>query len=282
MIQDIDAIYHNEYRQAVPQPEDYIMYVQKRTVLMKKNSEEIQYLTRRQVENSTDAADFIYLFSLDMAGGRRQFFLGNADTLDPLLLEEYQYESHNIFRTKKPKTLAFAGITAVQLGNWYDATRFCGHCATALIHHSHERMMLCPACHAMHYPKISPAVIVAVTKEDKLLMTKYADRDYKKYALIAGFTEIGETIEETVSREVYEEVGLHVKNIRYYKSQPWSFSDTLLMGFFCEAEGDEPIRMDEKELSVAEWIPRAEIEAEFDDISLTNEMMVLFKENEEF
>ena len=69
-------------------------------------------------------------------------------------------------------------------------------------------------------------------------MSKYADRDYKKYALLAGFTEIGETIEETVKREVMEEVGLKVKNIRFYKSQPWSFTDTLSMGFFADLDGD--------------------------------------------
>ncbi len=71
-----------------------------------------------------------------------------------------------------------------------------------------------------------PGSIIGVTDGDKILMSKYAGRAYKKYALLAGFTEIGETIEETVQREVMEEVGLKVKNIRYYKSQPWSFSDT--------------------------------------------------------
>ena len=76
-------------------------------------------------------------------------------------------------------------------------------------------------------------------------MSKYAGREYKKYALLAGFTEIGETLEETVSREVMEEVGLKVKNITYYKNQPWAFSDTLLMGFFCELDGSDQVKLDE-------------------------------------
>ena len=80
-------------------------------------------------------------------------------------------------------------------------------------------------------------------------MSKYAGRDYKKYALIAGFAEIGETIEETVQREVMEEVGLKVKNLRYYKSQPWSFSNTLLFGFFAELDGSAEITLDEEELA---------------------------------
>ena len=80
--------------------------------------------------------------------------------------------------------------------------------------------MRCACCGNMVYPKIAPAVIVGVIYDNKILMTKYSDREYKKYALIAGFTEIGETAEETVRREVMEEVGLKVKDIVYYKSQP--------------------------------------------------------------
>ncbi len=97
------------------------------------------------------------------------------------------------------------------------------------------------------------------------------------YALIAGFTEIGETLEETVQREVMEEVGLKVKNIRYYKSQPWSFSSTLLCGFFCDVDGDTDITLDTEELSVGEWFEREDIPLEDDGISLTREMIGVFK-----
>ena len=129
----------------------------------------------------------------------------------------------------------------------------------------------------MVFPKIAPAVIVGVTHGDKILMTKYAGREYKRYALIAGFTEIGETAEETVKREVMEEVGLHVKNLRYYKSQPWAFSDTLLMGFFAEVEGDDSITLDREELALAEWFERENIPASESDISLTSEMIEFFR-----
>ena len=90
-----------------------------------------------------------------------------------------------------------------------------------------ERMMQCPKCGLMEFPKICPAVIIGVIDGDRILMSKYAGREYKKYALLAGFTEIGETLEETVSREVMEEVGLKVKNITYYKNQPWAFSGEI-------------------------------------------------------
>jgi len=95
---------------------------------------------------------------------------------------------------------------------------------------------------------------------------------------VAGFTEIGETLEETVAREVMEETGLKVTNIRYYKSQPWGIVDDLLAGFFCDVSGDDTITMDEGELKVAEWRSRDDIELQPDQYSLTGEMMTMFKE----
>ena len=141
-----------------------------------------------------------------------------------------------------------------------------------------ERMLKCPACQNMVYPRISPAVIVGILNGDKLLMSKYAGRTYRSYALIAGFIEIGESAEQTVQREVMEEVGLKVKNIRYYKSQPWGFTDSLLFGYFCELDGDDTIRLDTNELSQAGWYTREEITLEDDYLSLTREMILQFKE----
>ena len=140
--------------------------------------------------------------------------------------------------------------------------------------------MLCPSCGQMEYPKICPAVIVAVLDGERILLTKYAGRSYTRYALIAGFAEIGETIEQTVHREVMEEVGLRVKNLRFYKSQPWSFSDTLLMGFYCDLDGEDRITLDQDELAVAEWFNRGQIPAPELDISLTSEMMMRFQNGE--
>ena len=87
-------------------------------------------------------------------------------------------------------------------------------------------------------------------------------------------------MEETVKREVMEEVGLKVKNIRYYKSQPWSFSDTLLMGFYCDLDGEDSITLDEEELALAEWFEREDIPVEPSRDSLTNEMIMKFKNGE--
>ena len=137
--------------------------------------------------------------------------------------------------------------------------------------------MVCPVCGNRSYPRIMPAVIVGVTDGERILMTRYRGREYNGHALIAGFCEIGETGEDTVRREVFEETGVRVKNITYYKSQPWGTANDLLMGFYCELDGDPGITMDPNELKYAAWVKREKIELQPDDCSLTNEMMMMFK-----
>ena len=179
---------------------------------------------------------------------------------------------------------AFPILLLLDLLLYFLTFRRCPSCGRAFWHSGQWaarpfvwRWMRCPDCGMMEFPKICPAVIIAVTHGDKILMSKYAGREYKKYALLAGFNETGESIEETVRREVMEEVGLKVKNLRYYKSQPWSFTDTLLMGFFCELDGEDGITLDTDELAMAEWFERDKMPVEAEDLSLTNEMMMAFK-----
>ena len=221
--------------------------------------------------------DLTYLFSIS---GEHFFLLKEGMEAAP---EGYGWEAPSIFRKARPGYLAFAGVTGEQLDDWYRSNRFCGRCGKPMAPDYRERMMRCRHCGNMVYPKICPGVIVAVTDKDRLLLTKYAPQEGRtsKFALVAGFTEIGETLEETVQREVMEEVGLKVRNIRYYKSQPWSFTSTLLCGFFCEVDGDTRITLDTSELSVGEWFERGEIPLEDDGISLTREMIGVFKAGKE-
>ena len=200
-----------------------------------------------------------------------------SGSTDEACLTIAQLQPLSVLRSGDPRHLAFASITGHQLYLWYQSRRFCGKCGKPMSHSDKERMMYCKHCGQIEYPVLCPAVIVAVTDGDRLLLTKYEGRDYKRYALIAGFAEIGESIEDTVRREVMEEVGLKVKNIRYYKSQPWSFSGTLLFGFFCDLDGDDAITLDTEELSVACWFSRDEIPDDGENVSLTREMMRIFK-----
>ena len=222
------------------------------------------------------AGDLVYLFSI----GDETFFLYQGDALnDAALPPSYGYASLRSLRRRgiNPKHHVFAAFTAFHLYTWYSGARYCGRCSGETVNATDERARVCPSCELRIYPRINPAVIVAVTNGDKLLMTRYANRPIKVHALIAGFNEIGETLEQTVEREVMEETGLKVKNIRYYKSQPWGIAGDILAGYFCELDGDDTIHKDDKELKEAAWFKRDEIEGQGDDFSLTNEMMMVFK-----
>ena len=218
-----------------------------------------------------ETEELIYLFSVD----RRAFFL----TLTQIDLPGYSYMSLRDIRAiaLEPQEYVFAAFTAVHLGEWYRRKRYCGACGAPLGPDSRERAMRCSSCGEVFYPRINPAVIVGVTDGDRLLITRYL-RGYGHNALVAGFAEIGETLEETVAREVMEETGLRVKNIRYYKSQPWGIASDLLTGFFCDVDGDTHVKLDGQELKSAVWTPREEITWQPPEYSLTADMMKAFRE----
>ncbi len=213
-----------------------------------------------------------YLFTLDA----RDFYLAEHLSKTPVGFE-YMTLKDMRRQLKKPRELMFAAYTAWHLALWYRDNRYCGRCGHRTTHSATERAVQCSECGNVIYPRLLPAVIVGVRNGDRLLVTKYANRDLPFYALIAGFVEIGETLEQTVEREVMEEVGLRVKNIRYYKSQPWGSVQDILTGFICDVDGDDRIRMDRSELKEAIWLSREEIVGQADDWSLTHEIMMQFK-----
>lgn len=276
--------FNNQYIPQKPNEESFVLLYNEGKAFIRKENEKISFVTIKESKEILKVKElqWTYLFSID----QMRFYLLSEEQEKILcrkLLERKQCQAENMtfFRTAKPQYMAFAAVTGGQIHRWYRSRTFCGRCGKKMIHDEKERLMRCPECGQMEYPKICPAVIVGVTNHDRIVLTKYAGRAYKKYALIAGFAEIGETIEDTVRREVKEEVGLHVKNVRFYKSQPWSFSDTLLMGFFCELDGSDKIKMDEEELSVAQWCNREDVPVQEEDISLTSEMMCRFRQGRE-
>jgi NAD+ diphosphatase len=218
--------------------------------------------------------EYTYLFSID----EEDFFFTRPEGVECPAGFDYfdmkELRKEYLF----PKEYVFASYTAFHLIEWYDGTTYCGRCGAKNENSETERARVCPICGKTEYPRINPAVIVGVTNGDKLLLTKYRT-GFAHNALVAGFTEIGETVEETVEREVMEETGLHVKNIRYYKSQPWGIASDILLGFYCDVDGDDTISMDEEELKYAEWVSREAIDLQPLEYSLTNEMMKMFKEN---
>ena len=256
--------------------EDYILYMKSNKTLLRKGeggNYEIPRFRDFPMEKQHLMTEAYYLFSIDGTG---YFYVREM-----LQGEENGYEfcPTSAFRKMTPGYQAFAGITATQLHRWKESRRYCGRCGHETEDSKVERALVCPCCGQIEYPKISPAVIVAITDGDRLILSRYRvnNNPYRGYALIAGFVEIGETFEDTVRREVMEEVGLKVKNIRYYKSQPWAFSGSLLMGFFCELDGSDEIILDKSELAEAGWFTKEEINLEDDHLSLTREMIMAFK-----
>ncbi len=136
--------------------------------------------------------------------------------------------------------------------HWNSKNRYCGSCGTAMTNKSDERAKVCPACGNVIYPRISPAVITAVFREDQILLAHNSNFRPDMYSLIAGFVEPGETLEQCVEREIREEVGIEVKNIKYFSSQPWPFPDSLMLAFTAEyAKGE--IVTDNVEITDANW-----------------------------
>lgn len=285
MIQDIfPKKFDNSFRFSSPKKDDRIMCFfgddngSKGELLYSFYDEEkceLEYPSALEMGlDGTGPKDIIYLFSVDDTGYFMPSDIKNTDVPE-------RYRGYGLRELRVLKLTDNSGVfiayCAYHLYKWYESSRFCGVCGSRTHRDTKERALVCPDCSHRVYPRLNPAVIVGVKKNDSLLITRYRT-GFAHNALIAGFTEFGETLEETVSREVMEETGLRVKNIRYYKSQPWGLAMDILAGFFCEAEGDDDIKMDEGELKYASFVRREDIELQPYDLSLTNEMMRIFKE----
>lgn len=264
MIQDIlPHRLRNEYHPGIqPAPDNRVLCFREGKLLLHQG--------QLPTVGSLGQLEYRYLFSVDDAP---YFLTTTAEVPADCTLQDVRQLRRE---QSLPKHEIFAILTGKHLADWYRDSAFCGRCGTRTVHSQTERAMVCPACGKTFYPRIMPAVIVGVKNGDKLLLTRYRT-GFAYNALIAGFTEIGETAEQTVAREVMEEAGIRVKNIRYYASQPWGIANDLLLGYFCELDGDETIRMDTQELKYAQWVRREDIELQPDDFSLTNDMMRRFK-----
>ncbi len=141
---------------------------------------------------------------------------------------------------------------AFQIVNWDKTHQFCGKCGAPTETMENEMAKICPECGFISFTRISPAVITAIIKDGEILMAKHVRTPGNMYGLIAGFLEAGETLKEAVEREIMEEVGLKVKNIKYFGSQPWPFPNSLMVGFTAEYESGE-INVDGNEITDAAW-----------------------------
>lgn len=140
----------------------------------------------------------------------------------------------------------------VQLAEFYRSHKFCGYCGHLMHPSKTEWAMLCTHCRERYYPQIAPCIIVAIRREDSILLAQHVRHRNGVHTVLAGFVEVGETLEQAVAREVMEESGIKIKNLRYITSQPWPFPMSLMTAFMAEYDSGE-IVIDPKELLEANW-----------------------------
>ncbi|MBQ7928038.1 MAG: NAD(+) diphosphatase [Methanobrevibacter sp.] len=200
----------------------------------------------------------------------KKAFVINVETQEEFypLQEVYEF-NHDLYH--------IAG-KAVLVRDWYISHRFCGRCGVETQLDEKDMMLKCPSCGQVHYPRIAPAIIVAVRNEDKLLMAKHSYHKTHRYALVAGFVEPGESIEEAVHREVLEEIGIKIKNLKYQKSQSWPFPNSLMLAFTAEYDSGD-IKVDGDEILKAKWFKKEEIERYDSDISISDWLIQDFIDN---
>jgi NAD+ diphosphatase len=217
---------------------------------------------------------------------KHQLFLGSLDDfpcyagqLDDVKLVSSDYitlSQMEIFRQLEEDVVMTAGL-ANQLLLWKQNHRFCGSCGNPTEDKSDERARICPKCGMVNYPRLSPAVIAAVIKDNQILLANSKRFPAKFYSVLAGFVEPGETLEECVKREVCEEVGVNVKNICYFGSQPWPFPDSLMIAFTAEHAGGE-IKIDSYEIDDAGWFSADNLPDIPPKISIARHLIDWFKQ----
>jgi NAD+ diphosphatase len=176
------------------------------------------------------------------------------------------------------ENLIWVAGRANQMVHWHQTHRYCGKCGHPTEAKVDERAKICPKCGLINYPRVSPAVIVAVLKGNSILLGRSPRFPLPFYSVLAGFVEPGETLEECVRREIMEEVGILVKNIRYFGSQPWPFPNSLMVAFTAEyADGET--RIDSSELLDAGWYTAQNLPLLPSSLSIAHELIEWFREN---
>ena len=184
-----------------------------------------------------------------------------------------------LFGRLEEELVWIAGM-ANQLVHWNQNHQHCGKCGSLTENKADERAKICPKCGLVNYPRLSPAIIVAILKEHQILLAHSQRFPVKFYSVLAGFVEPGETLEDCVKREVREEVGIAVKNIHYFGSQPWPFPDSLMIAFTAEYAGGD-IKIDKSEILDAAWFSADRLPSIPPKISIARRLIDWFSENKQ-
>ncbi len=177
----------------------------------------------------------------------------------------------SIFGSEGAEAFALAG-RATQMIDWQKNHQFCGHCGTPTVMKTTEFAMECPSCRLTAYPRISPAVMVLVERGNDLLLARSPHFKPGVFSALAGFVEPGETLEQCAVREVREEVGIEITNLRYFKSQPWPFPNSLMIAYFADYAGGT-ITPDPTEIEAADWFSRDALPLLPDPVSIARQLI---------
>lgn len=265
MIDDTDLDFNNDYKKGYQiQEDDYAVIYNGDKLFLKKK----RLLRIKDIDNEK-IGKIVYICRFD----DKNVFLIEGDFAN----EEIYYKKGREIRKELFKEELWISGVVLQMKNWYDTNKFCGKCGNEMLEKDEERALICDSCKNVVYPKISPAIIVAIQDKDKILLANNVLWSKDMYSLVAGYVEIGESIEDAVIREVKEEVGLDIKNVRYYKSQPWPFSSSMMLGFVAEADINQELKLQETEINDAKWFGRENLPAHNPKISIAGEMIDRFK-----
>lgn len=214
----------------------------------------------------------------------RKIYIGEFYSKDCYAVEVSNYNSrkYSFFNLNElysiDEELFLLAGRAIQIINWDKNHEYCGRCGSKTFTSDVEMAKVCGNCGFFSFTRISPAIITAIIKDNTLLMAKHSYNLVDRYVLIAGFIEAGETIEEAVHREIKEEVGINVKNLRYFSSQSWPFPNSLMIGFICEYDIGE-IKVDNHEIIDAKWFKKEEIDQFPSNISISSQLVQYFIDN---
>lgn len=263
-----------DFARPKPQEQDYVLLFVKNEVLVLPETGALPTVADWRRLGGEDA-QLLHILETE---GISYFIV--LDEVPESVTAQLKTETTRYLRTIEPDWLRLAAVTGLHLYQWHKQHRFCGVCGKPMKPDNKELAMRCtdPSCNCVTYPTVCPAIIVGIVNGDKILLTKSSVYKQPVYALVSGYMSVGETMEQTVAREAFEETGLHIKNIRYYGNQPWGFSGAQMIGFWAELDGDDKVKLQEEELKEATWFLPEEMPVTPDPIDLTHYMMEQFRQ----
>ena len=216
-------------------------------------------LPRAAVDHLLDVDELIFL---GLFRNRPAFAFAIPREEEPPFAELGDYKDLRVIGTELPPDEANLAAHARALVLWHQSQLYCGRCGGKAIVHAAGNARRCSECDNTLFPRVDPAIIVLVSNGDRCLLGRQPSWPEGRYSTIAGFVEPGESLEDGVRREVFEETNVHVGDVHYHSSQPWPFPSSLMLGFHAEALSDE-IVLNDGELEDARWFTREELHSEF-------------------